>query len=129
MIRSWATSRGASLALACALLGSSCAGGSADTVDTVEQAVESAPVEAAAPAAQTPAETAPVAAPEPTQAAPEATEAAPDPAEASPEPAAEPAATVPLPDVNVVNLLSGETDSLKNLERPGATLLWFWAPH
>lgn len=41
----------------------------------------------------------------------------------------EPAATVQLPAVDVVSLATGETADLSSFSRPGATLVWFWAPH
>ena len=53
--------------------------------------------------------------------------------DAAPEPTAAPApveaAAVELPSVPVVDLNSGATVDLASLSSPGATLLWFWAPH
>jgi len=56
---------------------------------------------------------------------PPSTEAAPAPT----EPPAPPAATVELPAVDVVDLVSGDTSDLSSLAKPGVTLVWFWAPH
>lgn len=139
--------------LVLALAASACAGGSTpestvtaadDVPETTVAATAVAPAEAATEVpepAQEPAE-----APEPAQdpqgdtsitvpeddpqAAPEAT-AAPPPPTAPPEPAVEesPAATVALPAVEVVNLVSGENADLATLAKPGVTLVWFWAPH
>lgn len=151
MLRSRATATG----FAFALLASACSGTATDaetsSLQVADQQSVAAP-ESQTPSAEAPEETAPLADPEPAaddtaedamaaeeapaeptaQPAADASAAVDDSAaaeDAAAEPAAPPVATVPLPDINVVNLLTGENDSLKNLERPGATLLWFWAPH
>lgn len=38
-------------------------------------------------------------------------------------------AVIGLPDVTVVNLLTGQEASLSSYSPSGPTLLWFWAPH
>lgn len=45
------------------------------------------------------------------------------------EPPAPASATVELPAVDVVDLVSGDTSDLSSLAKPGVTLVWFWAPH
>jgi hypothetical protein len=78
----------------------------------------------AAPALSDPTAVPPTAVP-PTVVAPTAIPPTSEPAPNEP-PAA---ATVALPSVDVVDLGSGQTTNLSGLSRPGATLVWFWAPH
>ncbi|MFT5269265.1 MAG: hypothetical protein ACI88C_002709, partial [Acidimicrobiales bacterium] len=127
----------AAAVFALALAATSCAGGT----DTVAATTGSAAIDVAAPATTAPVPTAveengsaqdraPALDAEvaPTQAAETGTEAEPTATAkpSAPEPVA--AATVRLPTVDVVELSTGQTSDLAGFARPGATLVWFWAP-
>ena len=139
------THRAAAAGFAFVLVVTSCAGTGSDATTTAST-TNSVEADIA------PATTAPVAAAEPDThfVDPEPAEptgqaiAAPDPqpetetaepavqATAAPEPEPEVnvlAATIALPQVDVVSLASGETAALSSFARPGPTLVWFWAPH
>jgi len=126
------TRRAAAAAFALALAATSCAGGT-DTADTATTGSTAADVVA-------PATTAPVPAAE--QSSPAQDEAPTPPGEVAPAEAAEPtttpespapepvaAVTVQLPNVDVVELSTGQTSDLAGFARPGAMLVWFWAPN
>jgi len=131
--------RGAAAALSVAMVATACGGGTETTA-----AVAADTTGAPAATSEAVATTAPVGAPEEPVGAPEERVDAEDPAPAAPAPTAAPTtapatseasalapaeASIALPAIDVVDLASGQTISLSSLAEPGATLLWFWAPH
>ena len=52
-----------------------------------------------------------------------------EPAAIAPTEAPVSAATVELPNIEVVQISTAATADLAAFAEPGATLLWFWAPH
>jgi len=99
------------------LVGSACAGGG-ETATTTASTAEAAP-----PAVESVPTTAPLTTPT-NQPVDDAAPVAEQPVEPAPADV-----TVVLPAIDVVNLVDGSTATLDALAQPGATLLWFWAPH
>jgi hypothetical protein len=119
------TLRAAAAACALAFAATSCAGNT-DTVATATTGSAANDIATPATTAPVPAPTAEVA---PVEAAEPVTEAEPAATPQPSAPEAVAAATVQLPTVDVVELSTGRTSDLAGFARPGAMLVWFWAPH
>jgi len=107
-------------AFAAALFFVTACASAAPELDVATEAAAMAPTE---PAAVAPTEPAPMAPTEPAAVAPT------EPAAIAPTEAPVSAATVELPNIEVVQISTAATADLAAFAEPGATLLWFWAPH